>query len=927
MEAKSRLVVLTKGLSDSVARDNSITPTLGSLRRKLTEGKEAWQSYDAAHFALVALLTQSPAALKLERDAYQEQFQLVDIAQDQVEELIERRLAAEKLAAAPPVADLESEYSIAKNQRLATYKLQESKVKKVEDHFKPPTDGAVARKESIKCLEILSKLLDEADVLIKDGSFYTGLMIKHKPALNEADIATDAEQVASIGGRVADQRDLIAGLQDSIAPAAPTVAAPENADRQARGGRDSYMYQRRPKPSFDGQKRNYPSFRREWLAGVTGKFDADYEVREIKYNVPAEVEPDLKNLLSMKSIWAVLDAKYGKTMDLSMELVTGLQRFSFTRGADTETSKFQELYREWVKVYCDLEQVKELMALDHKPTLCNIAKMLPSEASKMRYAVMRIKRQKENEEAEKRHADAEGTPAGLMSELEIMNEFMRAEHELQETFEHLLSPESAAKAKPSGPLAGGRTTVCFKCGKSGHQKNQCTEGWPKPGSSAAGRAAHASTKEPPAPCPACNQHHPFTPFDPAAPKYKSRLYVCQTFRGMSVSERASLIERVGGYALCLDWTGQHTRDNCTSKAQGGDFPMCDKVDGGIVCGRPHNYLLHGTASKFSCCVRMMRDEVAISHSSRLEQAEVVKKDAKADDPSDKLANSSAEVEESKLSSGERANEECCAAAKDESLRELLGSTEAKIDDILSGLSALEDVKKTNVEFWTVLCRLRLAQDEQESSGKKEEELGNLSIKKFKRMAMTKFANSVEQLNSKVPSPEGRPPDLKADEVVEECLIRPEEEQSEGVANIVEEKSKVEMEKSYKKAEVQIRATKAEAADTTLPRLKKVEGSSKIQFDKRGPEEEKQEANVIMIDKEVEKSFGEAKVKLIHTAKAEAVEWRKLKMKKEEVSPEKTKVVKFHPPDEGLVRKKEDNFKPCSSSGTDAQMLAPLDAGD
>ena len=349
-------------------------------------------------------------------------------------------------------------------------------------------------------------------------------------------------------------------------------------------------------------------------------------------------------------------------------------------------------------------------------------------------------------------------------------------------------------------------------------------------------------------------------------------------------------------------------------------------------------MLHGTTSKFSHCVRLMRVE-ASSHSSRLERAEVVEEDCEAGEPLEKLANSSAEVEESKLSSsGKKANEECCAAAKDESLRELLSSTEAKIDNILNGLSALEDVKKSSEEFWAVLCRLRLAQDEQRCSGKKEEELGDLSIRKFKRMAMTKFANSVEQLNSKVPRPEGRPPDLKADEVEEECLVRPEEEQCESVANIVEEELKLEAkeeslkeemkeEKSYMKAEVQIRATKAEAADTTLPRLKEVQGSSNIQFDKRGPEEEKQEATEIMIDKEVEKSFGEAQVKFIHTAKAGAVEWRKLKMKEEEVSPEKNKVVKLHPPDEGLVRRKEDNYKPCTSSGTDALRLAPLDAGD
>merc|ERR1719167_2200432 len=137
--------------------------------------------------------------------------------------------------------------------------------------------------------------------------------------------------------------------------------------------------------------------------------------------------------------------------------------------------------------------------------------------------------------------------------------------------------------------------------------------------------------------------------------------------------------------------------------------------------------------------------------------------------------------------------------------------------------------------------------------------------------MTKFANSVEQLNSKVPS---CPPDLKA-EVEEDCIARPEEKQCEDAANIVQEESKLdakeerliklkeeqydgvasivdkklemeEEEKSYKEVEVLICATKAEAADTTLPRLKEVEGSSKIQIDEREPEEEKHEATVIVI---------------------------------------------------------------------------------
>ena len=345
--------------------------------------------------------------------------------------------------------------------------------------------------------------------------------------------------------------------------------------------------------------------------------------------------------------------------------------------------------------------------------------------------------------------------------------------------------------------------------------------------------------------------------------------------------------------------------------------MCDKVDGGVVCGRPHNYLLHGTTSKFSCCVSMKRVELVSAHSSRLERAEVVKEDAEAGEPPDKL-----EVEESRPSS---------AAAKDESLRELLSSTEEKVDGILSDLLALEEVEKTRAEFWTVLCNLRLAQDEQRSSGKTMEELGDLSVQKFKQTAMTKLANSVEQLNSKVPSSEGCPPDLKA-EVEEECLARPEEKQCEDAANIVEEElkldakeesliklkeeqydgvagivdKKLEMEEeemSYKEVEVLICATKAEAADTTLPRLKEVEGSSKIHYDERGPEEEKQEATVIMIDKE------------------------EVSLEEDSLPDLEVKVVKHHPPDEGLMRREDDDFRPCSSYGTSALKLAPLDAGD
>ena len=123
------------------------------------------------------------------------------------------------------------------------------------------------------------------------------------------------------------------------------------------------------------------------------------------------------------------------------------------------------------------------------------------------------------------------------------------------------------------------------------------------------------------------------------------------------------------------------------------------------------------------------------------------------------------------------------------------------------------------------------------------------------------------------------------------------------------------EKLYKEVKVKIHAKYAEAVEKKLPRLKEVEGSSKNQFDERGPEKEEHEATVIRVDKKevedldwkvlrmerrmhevfpimidkrvnysttkVKKFSHNVEVKFIHAAKAKAVERRKFKLKMED----------------------------------------------
>ena len=67
------------------------------------------------------------------------------------------------------------------------------------------------------------------------------------------------------------------------------------------------MYKKRPYPKFNGKKRNFPIFRREWTKTVTNKFSVEFELRLIRDNVPDEVKPEIKNLQQMTDVWKVLD--------------------------------------------------------------------------------------------------------------------------------------------------------------------------------------------------------------------------------------------------------------------------------------------------------------------------------------------------------------------------------------------------------------------------------------------------------------------------------------------------------------------------------------------------------------------------------------------------------------------------------------------
>ena len=337
-------------------------------------------------------------------------------------------------------------------------------------------------------------------------------------------------------------------------------------------------FQRRPFPVFGGEKREYMSFRKEWKETVGKEFPEEFQLREIRKCVPKEIVPDIKNLPTMTKVWDTLNEEYGQVMDICNEAVHTLTTFKFPSQSKTESLQFRDLYRKWQEVVADLEEVGRLSVLDHEPTIWSVAKRLPSAQSRVKFVEYRSARK------------------GILSELEIMTGFMQEERQRQKALENI------EQDRP-GPQSSSQSTSinkkCFKCGEDGHMAFQCKKKSSQSDRSSSGKSVNVvDMSVPHKPCPACHKQHEFKNKE-GKTLYKSRLSSCSTWSGLSVGDRAALIQSANGCSLCTDWTSDHQRDSCDAKNRKGE-PLggCRvKVDGKF-CGLKHHNLLHGSTLKF-----------------------------------------------------------------------------------------------------------------------------------------------------------------------------------------------------------------------------------------------------------------------------------------------------------------------------------------
>ena len=762
--AYQRLNTTLVNLENAIVEDNGRTPTEQALTRQQAGLGTAWGAYDAAHGNYCEVLEEEVA--EAEAGGFQTIFDRYNLVVGKVEDMVAKRQGLN--------LDSDTLYNDAKVKRTRAFVKATALAKNVHDYFAREGDKV----ECKEGLEAKGKLLDQAEGLLREAAEHTDEMKRRKPEAAVADEAERARQEMEVEQKILKCRDTITALMASVAGPAGGAGG---------GGRPSqdHYFKRWDLPKFDGQRRNYPSFKREWVDSVTGKYDPNHEVRQLKLNVPKEVEPELKNLHEMREVWGVLDKKYGSTLELSTELVTGLQDFKFSSAARTEPAKLKELHMEFIKVLSDLKQVGELAALDHKPTLRRVAMMLPSADSQKNYNRMRRELMARNT-AERA---VENSTVAVISELDIMIKFMEAERELQDDFAQLNLKAEVKRDRnsdgggnsgvPSNRERGGAKTWgnCFRCDQPGHKAVDCEE----QGSSWSNASAHANMRLRPKDCPVCNGQHTCTG-QGGELLYRTRLSSCEEFRAYGVIERGSIIEQAGGCSLCLDWTGSHTRDNCREKLGGELFGNCQQLVDGEPCGRKHNSMLHGATTKycnFNWMNRAMGESQEVLADQGVENAEqnprvmqsfirgeihVAAKVERVPDEANKCKVEKEVLALSKIAEEQREGTSVNAEAdqvnqldiKEEELERLLKATAERLED---ALAQVEDVEQTRIEFYEILDKLNVLEDLERSGGKKEKELGVLSIKRFKRISMQRFGDAIVDFKAQVKR-------AKAKEVVE-----------------------------------------------------------------------------------------------------------------------------------------------------------------
>ena len=280
------------------------------------------------------------------------------------------------------------------------------------------------------------------------------------------------------------------------------------------------VYKKEDIPTFKGDIRGYPPFKREWQRLVAAGQSEDWQLTNLQNKTPDKV--DLSNCETVAEAWERLYNKYASPTLVSHELITEFH--SWRIKSKGEASRLIELEHKLSTLHRDLQAVnQESQITDNLYLLSSAIKMIPV---KYQEDLIKLRCEKEGQEGE--------------TLWKILKGFLSQKRRMIKMY----SPWDldGKEDKKSDDL---KSKPCDVCQSHKHKTRDCPIGKSSVRLTNAMNvkddAIFKSKQAEYGPCPVCSKGHSFrsrSGFDLAS----CRLYDCPDFVPLSAEERAKKIQ-------------------------------------------------------------------------------------------------------------------------------------------------------------------------------------------------------------------------------------------------------------------------------------------------------------------------------------------------------------------------------------------------
>ena len=319
-------------------------------------------------------------------------------------------------------------------------------------------------------------------------------------------------------------------------------------------------------PSFKGDPIDFADFMRKWKSQVsTANLPAESELDRLRDNVPLQATKALYGESSMEKAWKILENLYGDKDLIINKLKNQLKSIKSQNKQDHDI--VIDLVTDVNNIVLRLSSLgaEQMLHYDNE-FLSSVYRVLPSHY-------------------QTRWLEYNKSP--YKSKWAAFMVFLESSHD--QALQNKVLLECYSKEDTEKDL-------CRKCGISSHKSNNCPSIKAVVGStdaSAGNKKKDDEFKRAKADCgrcPLCNEFHTFYKTREKIEWPSDRLFKCESFRNLSLWDRANTIERLKCCASCTSWN--HQEASCPSPAKCGKFVngvKCDKDHSSLGCGSGNAY--------------------------------------------------------------------------------------------------------------------------------------------------------------------------------------------------------------------------------------------------------------------------------------------------------------------------------------------------